>query len=118
MDSAAHDRPEQVRRDPRLPDGGHDAPEPHLPDPLPTGKYYIVEEGDWLSKIAEKFYADPMTYPILFDANHDPETAEERHTDVIADPDEIDVGWRLFIPDLPAAPAEPPGDPSGQKPTY
>lgn len=39
----------------------------------PTGRgakrYYIVKPGDWLSKIAEKYYGDPMKYKIIHQAN-------------------------------------------------
>lgn len=38
----------------------------------PTGggkRYYIVKQGDWLSKIAEKYYGDPMKYPVIHKAN-------------------------------------------------
>ncbi len=38
----------------------------------PTGggkRYYIVKPGDWLSKIAQQYYGDPMKYPIIHKAN-------------------------------------------------
>lgn len=39
----------------------------------PTGgsqkRYYVVKAGDWLSKIAERYYGDPMKYPIIHKAN-------------------------------------------------
>ncbi|MCA9494753.1 MAG: LysM peptidoglycan-binding domain-containing protein [Myxococcales bacterium] len=49
---------------------------------------YVVREGDWLSTIAERFYGDPMLYGIIADENP-----------MISDPDHIEVGWKLSIPD-------------------
>lgn len=52
------------------------------------GQRYIVRSGDWLSKIAEKFYGSAMRYSKLVAANRD----------VIKNPDEIYPGQELRIP--------------------
>ncbi|MCX6552254.1 MAG: LysM peptidoglycan-binding domain-containing protein [Acidobacteria bacterium] len=45
--------------------------------------------GDTLSKIAKHFYGDPNTYMKIFEANKDQ----------LADPNKINVGQKLRIPD-------------------
>ena len=102
MEEAVDQPEDSVRRDPGIPADDFEDHPPSGPNPLPDGQYYYVKPGDWLSKIAETFYHDPMKYPILFEANKDPERAAERGTDVVSDPDVIEEGWRLFIPELPA----------------
>jgi nucleoid-associated protein YgaU len=34
-------------------------------------KYYIIESGDTLSKIAKQYYGDANQYPKIFDANRE-----------------------------------------------
>lgn len=58
--------------------------------PAPEAKYHTVEKGDWLSKISEKYYGDPMKYDAIFEANKP----------MLKDPDEIYPGQVLRIPDL------------------
>jgi nucleoid-associated protein YgaU len=57
-----------------------------------TSHYAIheVEKGDSLSKIAKHYYGDLMKYKAIFDAN--------RH--ILDDPDKIEVGQVLTIPNL------------------
>ena len=56
-------------------------------DANPYAQHYVVEKGDTLSKIAERFYGDPTLYPRIFDANRD----------VLVDPNRIKPGQRLRI---------------------
>lgn len=51
-----------------------------------TGDTYIVQPGDWLSKIAGRAYGDVMTYEKIAQANN------------ITNPDAIEVGMTLKIP--------------------
>ncbi len=51
-------------------------------------EYYTIESGDSLSKIAKRFYGDPMKYKELFEANRE----------VIEDPDKIFPGQKIRIP--------------------
>lgn len=52
-------------------------------------RYYIVQPGDWLSKIAEKYYGDIMKYKPLHKAN----------LEVIGpDPNKIEPRQKLWIP--------------------
>ncbi len=51
-------------------------------------QYYIIQTGDTLSKIAQRFYGDPMKYPQIFQAN----------LEVIKSPDLIFPGQKIRIP--------------------
>jgi LysM repeat protein len=50
--------------------------------------YYTVRKGDWLSKIAKRFYGDPMKFPDIFAANKD----------ILKNPNVIRPGQQLRIP--------------------
>lgn len=58
---------------------------------------YTVVAGDWLSKLAEKFYSSPSDYLALAT-----QTNLKSETDVlyatIVNPDSINVGWKLCVP--------------------
>lgn len=53
-------------------------------------KFYEVQKGDYLSKIAKEFYGDPMKYPMIFEANKP----------MLKDPELIYPGQVLRIPPL------------------
>ncbi len=66
---------------------------------------YTVQAGDWLSKIAEKYYGDPLAYDRLVTAaNANP---DDSYTN-IENPDLIEPGWVICIApvDAQAAPAD------------
>lgn len=50
---------------------------------------YVVQSGDSLSKIAKKFYGDANAWHRIFEANKDR----------IKNPDVIQPGWKLQIPE-------------------
>jgi peptide/nickel transport system substrate-binding protein len=56
-----------------------------------------VQADDWLSKIADKFYGDPLAFPAIVAA-----TSAQAATDdsfvALNNPDVIEVGWKLCIP--------------------
>ena len=54
-----------------------------------TSKIYVVEKGDSLSKIAQRFYGDAQAWNRIFEANRDQ----------IQDPDLIHPGQELRIPE-------------------
>ncbi len=54
----------------------------------PSQQTYVVVKGDSLSKIAEKYYGDKMQWKLLAAENQ------------ISDPDQIDIGDQLTIPNL------------------
>lgn len=56
----------------------------------PEARFYTVEKGDYLSKIAKKMYGDAMKYPVIFEANKP----------MLKDPDKIYPGQVLRIPHI------------------
>jgi len=58
--------------------------------PEPEAQFHTVVKGDYLSKIAKKYYGDAMKYPIIFEANKP----------MLSDPDKIYPGQVLRIPAL------------------
>ena len=87
---------------------------------------YTVSAGDWLSRLAEKYYGNPLAYPaIATQTNLKSETDFSYAT--IVNPDSIEVGWKLCIPNQatadalngvnPPAPAQAaPQPPAGRAP--
>jgi len=76
--------------------------------PAPAGQQlYVVQAGDTLTKISAHFYGDTTHWQAIFQAN----------TDIIQDPNKIQIGWKLRIPALtPAKPAPAPAKPAPAKP--
>ncbi len=56
----------------------------------PEAKFYTVQRGDSLSKIAKEVYGDPMKYTLIFEANKP----------LLDDPNKIYPGQTLRIPAL------------------
>jgi heat shock protein HslJ len=63
----------------------------------PEGQEYVVQADDWLSKIAEKKYGDPLAYPAIVEATN-AKAAEDDSFTVIDNPDLIEVGQKLWLP--------------------
>jgi 5'-nucleotidase len=74
----------------------------------------IVQADDWLSKIAQKFYNDVLAFPAIVEATNARAATDSSYT-TIANPDLIEPGWKLCLPD--AATAQALLDKSGQTPT-
>lgn len=66
-------------------------------DPVQCEAEHIVQRGDWLSKIAEKYSGDVLTYDLIVHANN--ARRDDAYTD-IENPDWIEPGWVLCIPKL------------------
>lgn len=56
----------------------------------PEADFYEVKKGDSLSKIAKKYYGDPLKYPLIFEANKP----------MLKDPNLIYPGQVLRVPKL------------------
>jgi nucleoid-associated protein YgaU len=65
------------------------APAPKPAAPAPAARTYTVVAGDSLSKIAKKLYGDGKKWRKIYEVNRD----------VIKNPDLIQPGWVLKIPD-------------------
>lgn len=57
----------------------------------------VVQADDWLSKIAEKAYGDPLAYPAIVEATNDKAASDESFA-TIDNADVIEVGWKLCLP--------------------
>ena len=68
------------------------------------GQEYVVQADDWLSKLAEKNYGDVFAWPIIWEATN-AKAAEDDSFAVIENPNLIEVGQKLWIPDTTAAEA-------------
>jgi ABC-type branched-subunit amino acid transport system substrate-binding protein len=66
------------------------------------GQEYIVQADDWLSKLAEKNYGDVLAWPIIWEATN-AMAAEDDTFAVIEDPNVIEIGQKLWIPDTASA---------------
>lgn len=62
-----------------------------------AGQDYIVQADDWLSKLAEKFYGDPLAYQAIVEATNEKVSADSSYA-AIADANIIEVGQKLYIP--------------------
>ncbi len=63
----------------------------------PDGVEYTVQAGDWLSKIAEKYFGDSAVYPTIIEATN-AKASEDNNFVAITNPDLIEVGQKLWIP--------------------
>lgn len=68
--------------------------------PLPQdgGESYTVQADDWLSKLAEKNYGDVLAWPVIWKATN-AKAAEDDSFTAIPNPNVIEVGQKLWIPD-------------------
>jgi LysM repeat protein len=64
-------------------------------EPVECELEYTVQVGDWLSKIADKYYGDMFAYPAIVAATN--AQADEAYAS-ITNPDLIEPGWTLCIP--------------------
>jgi len=56
-----------------------------------------VQADDWLSKIADKFYGNVLTFPAIVDATNAKAASDDSYA-AIEDPNIIEPGWKLCIP--------------------
>lgn len=65
--------------------------------PPASARCHVVRPGDWLSKLAARYYGDACKWPVIHEANR---------RVIGANPDLIKPGQKLLIPDLPAVTAK------------
>lgn len=61
------------------------------------GEQYTVQAGDWLSRIAQKYYGDVNDWQRIVEATNAKATADATFLP-ITDPNVIEIGQRLWIP--------------------
>ncbi len=61
------------------------------------GVEYIVQADDWLSKLSDKFYGDPLAFPAIVETTNAKAAADDSYA-LIDNPDVIEIGQKLFIP--------------------
>jgi len=69
------------------------------------GQDYVVQADDWLSKLADKFYGDPLAYVLIVEATNQRAAADNGYA-FIENPDRIEIGQKLFIPGVNQLSAE------------
>jgi|GEM_PF-2316603 len=65
----------------------------------PGGEEYTVQAGDWLSKIAEKYYGESVKYLTIVEATN-AKAAEDDSFAAIPNPNLIYAGQKLWVPNL------------------
>lgn len=68
------------------------------------GKIYTVQKNDWLSKLAEKEYGDPLAYTAIVYHNN-LQVKENPDLAYVDNPNRIEVGWSIFLPSAEEATA-------------
>lgn len=71
-------------------------------EPVACAHTYVVQPGDWLAKIAARTYDNPWAYPIIVFATNSAVPYGDGFQ-VISDPNLIEPGWKLCIPDAETA---------------
>lgn len=57
----------------------------------------VTQADDWLSKLAEKFYGDPLGFQAIVEATNAKAATDNSYT-AIANPDIVEAGWKLCVP--------------------
>src|SRR5512137_275795 len=68
------------------------------------GQDYVVVKDDWLSKLADKYLGNQLSYPAIVALTND-KAAKDSTYAKIDNPDRIEVGWKLYIPSADEATA-------------
>jgi ABC-type glycerol-3-phosphate transport system substrate-binding protein len=70
--------------------------------PAQEGQDYVVVADDWLSKLADKYLGNPMAYPAIVNYTNR-KHAEDASYATINDPNLIEIGWKIYIPNAEEA---------------
>jgi nucleoid-associated protein YgaU len=66
----------------------------------PCSEIYTVQKDDWLTKLALKYYNEMFDYPLIVDATN-AKAQEDSDFVTITNPDLIEIGQQLCIPEKP-----------------
>jgi hypothetical protein len=69
------------------------------PPVVTDGQAYVVQADDWLGTLADKFYGNPLAYPVIVEATNAIAVQDERYAPV-GDPAGVTIGQVLFVPTL------------------
>jgi ribose transport system substrate-binding protein len=61
------------------------------------GQDYVVAKDDWLSKLAEKYLGNALSYPAIVALTNEKAATDSSYAK-ITNPDVIEVGWKIYIP--------------------
>ncbi len=73
------------------------APVPGLAQEIACESDVTVQADDWLSKIADKFYGNPVAFPAIVAATNAKAATDDSYA-ILDNPDVIEPGWKLCIP--------------------
>jgi len=62
------------------------------------GQAYIVKAGDYLGQLAQENYGDARKWPAIWKATNTQAQADQSYA-TIDDPNIIEIGWKLWLPD-------------------
>jgi len=71
-------------------------------EPVECESDYTVQSGDWLAKIAEQHYGDYSLYPAIVLATNARSALDSSYA-TIADPWQLEPGWKLCLPSVQTA---------------
>lgn len=63
---------------------------------------YTVTAGDWLSNLADKFFASTNAYPAIMTQTNLKSESDSSYATIV-NPDSVQVGWKLCIPNADTA---------------
>lgn len=67
------------------------------------GQEYTIQKDDWLSKLADKYLGNVLAYDAIVEATNKMAAQDSKFT-AIENPDVIEPGWVIWIPEATAAP--------------
>jgi ribose transport system substrate-binding protein len=68
------------------------------------GQDYVVAKDDWLSKLADKYLGNALSYPAIVALTNEKAATDSSYAK-ITNPDVIEVGWKIYIPSAAEAEA-------------
>ena len=68
------------------------------------GQDYVVVKDDWLSKLADKYLGNQLSYPAIVALTNEKAATDSSYAK-IDNPDRIEVGWKIYIPSAAEAQA-------------